>query len=205
MSTVRDAILDFNGRTNALRDASEIQSQVFELIFRLMPVEGVAILLADHQVNDGIMSATYRQIGSPADDPFPLDDAVTERALRDGGTVCTAKAVCFPLLTAGTRIGLIYASMAAAGAEYFTGGHMRLLQAVAGSTAVALEHARYVAWLEGENRRLKEAVKVEHDMVGRSAKMQQVYDLIGKAAPTELTILITGESGTGKELVSKAV
>ena len=206
MSTVLDAILDFNGRINALGDASEIQSQVFELIFRLMPVEGVAILLTDHAGDgNGIMSATYRRIGSPADDPFPLDDTVTERALRGGGPVCTDEAVCFPLLTAGTRVGLIYAAMAAAGAEFFTGSHMRLLEAVAGSTAVALEHARYVAWLEGENRRLKEAVKVEHDMVGRSAKMQQVYDLIGRAGPTELNVLITGESGTGKELVSKAI
>src|SRR5437762_5254378 len=151
------------------------------------------------------MSATYRRIGSPADDLFPLDDTVTEKALRGGGPVCTDKAVCFPLLTAGTRVGLIYAAMAAAGAEYFTGGHMRLLKAVAGSTAVALEHARYVAWLEGENRRLKEAIKVEHDMVGRSARMQQVYDLISRAGPTALNILITGESGTGKELVSKAL
>jgi hypothetical protein len=69
MSAVLDAVLDFNGRINALRDASEIQSQVFELIFRLMPVEGVAILLADHAADgDGIMSATYRRIGSPAEE-----------------------------------------------------------------------------------------------------------------------------------------
>ena len=204
MSAVLDAFLNFNGRINALRDASEIQSQVFELIFRLMPVEGVAILLADHD-GDGMMSATYRRIGSPAADPFPLDEALTEKALRDGVQVYSDKAVCFPLRTAGTRVGLIYAVMAAAGAEYFTSGHMRLLEAVAGSTAVALEHARYAAWLEGENRRLKEAIKVEHDMVGRSAKMQQVYDLISRAGPTELTVLITGESGTGKELAAKAL
>jgi DNA-binding NtrC family response regulator len=219
LSTVLDAFLDFNGRINALRDASEIQSQVFELIFRLMPVEGVAILLADHdgdersecepdrakQVNDGVMSTTYRRIGSPGDDSFPLDDALTEKALRDGVPTGSDKAVCLPLLTAGTKVGLIYAAMATAGAEFFTSGHMRLLQAVAGSTAVALEHARYVAWLEGENRRLKEAIKVEHDMAGRSARMQQVYDLISRAGPSDLTVLITGESGTGKELAAKAL
>ena len=77
--------------------------------------------------------------------------------------------------------------------------------AVAGSTAVALEHARYLAWLESENRRLKEAIKVEHGMVGRSERMQKVYEIIGRAGPSDLTVLITGESGTGKELAAKAL
>lgn len=204
MSIVLDAFLEFNGRINALRDGSEIQSRVFELIFRLMPVEGVAILLAEGD-GDGLLSATYRRIGSPSDEPFPIDDAITEKALRDGGPVYGDKVICFPLVTPGRRVGLLYAAMAAGGIEWFTGGHVRLLQAVAGSTAVALEHARYLAWLESENRRLKEAIKVEHGMVGRSERMQKVYEIIGRAGPSDLTVLITGESGTGKELAAKAL
>src|SRR5206468_1155148 len=204
MSIVLDAFLEFNGRINALRDGSEIQSRVFELIFHLMPVEGVAILLADRD-GDGLLSAAYRRIGSPGDEPFPIDDAITEKALRDGGPVYGDKVICFPLVTPGRRVGLLYATMAAGGIEWFTGGHVRLLQAVAGSTAVALEHARYVAWLESENRRLKEAIKVEHGMVGRSERMQKLYEIIGRAGPSDLTVLITGESGTGKELAAKAL
>ena len=42
-------------------------------------------------------------------------------------------------------------------------------------------------------------------MVGRSRPMQEVYDLIGRVAPTASTVLITGESGTGKELVAETV
>ncbi len=42
-------------------------------------------------------------------------------------------------------------------------------------------------------------------MVGRSAPMQRVYDLIGRVAATETTVFITGESGTGKELVAETV
>src|SRR3989442_9097162 len=38
----------------------------------------------------------------------------------------------------------------------FRSNHVQLLESIAGATAVALEHARYVAWLEGENRRLNE-------------------------------------------------
>jgi len=42
-------------------------------------------------------------------------------------------------------------------------------------------------------------------MVGRSKAMQQVYDLVGRVAPTESTVFVTGESGTGKELVAETV
>jgi DNA-binding NtrC family response regulator len=42
-------------------------------------------------------------------------------------------------------------------------------------------------------------------MVGSSAAMQAVYDLLAKVAPTDATVLITGESGTGKELVAETV
>jgi DNA-binding NtrC family response regulator len=42
-------------------------------------------------------------------------------------------------------------------------------------------------------------------MVGRSAAMQAVYDLIARVAPTQATVFITGESGTGKELVAQTI
>jgi DNA-binding NtrC family response regulator len=43
------------------------------------------------------------------------------------------------------------------------------------------------------------------EMIGQSAAMRQVYDLIGKAAPTDANVLILGENGTGKELVAREV
>jgi len=42
-------------------------------------------------------------------------------------------------------------------------------------------------------------------LIGTSAPMQKVYDLLAKAGPTEATVLITGETGTGKELVAQTV
>jgi nitrogen regulation protein NR(I) len=42
-------------------------------------------------------------------------------------------------------------------------------------------------------------------IVGRSRAMQDIYKAIGRAAPTDATVLIRGESGTGKELVARAV
>jgi DNA-binding NtrC family response regulator len=42
-------------------------------------------------------------------------------------------------------------------------------------------------------------------VIGRSPGMQEVYKGIGRAAPLDVTVLITGESGTGKELVARAL
>ena len=42
-------------------------------------------------------------------------------------------------------------------------------------------------------------------IIGKSESMQEVYKAIGRAAPTDATVLIRGESGTGKELVARAI
>lgn len=47
----------------------------------------------------------------------------------------------------------------------------------------------------------------EHSLhiVGSSAKMQHVHDLVRVVAPTSSTVIITGETGTGKELVAREI
>jgi len=44
-----------------------------------------------------------------------------------------------------------------------------------------------------------------HNIVGKSKKMQEIYRVIVKVAPTESTVLIYGQSGTGKELIARAI
>jgi two-component system, NtrC family, response regulator PilR len=53
-------------------------------------------------------------------------------------------------------------------------------------------------------REFRDQYKFEN-LLGTSAKMQEIYRLIGKVADTESTVLIQGESGTGKELVARAL
>ena len=57
--------------------------------------------------------------------------------------------------------------------------------------------------LATENKVLKKAVKIQHQMIGESEPMMAVKDMIEKVAPTNARVLITGENGTGKELVAR--
>ena len=57
--------------------------------------------------------------------------------------------------------------------------------------------------LATENKVLKKAVKIQHQMIGESEPMLEVKDMIAKVAPTNARVLITGENGTGKELVAR--
>jgi two-component system response regulator PilR (NtrC family) len=62
--------------------------------------------------------------------------------------------------------------------------------------------------LEDENRELRTALRDQGrfmELVGKSPKMLQVFQLIAQVAPSRSTILVVGESGTGKELVAKAI
>jgi two-component system nitrogen regulation response regulator NtrX len=56
-----------------------------------------------------------------------------------------------------------------------------------------------------ENRSLKRAAEVRHQMVGESPGLRQVWEAIKRAAPTNATVLLLGESGVGKELVARAI
>lgn len=59
-----------------------------------------------------------------------------------------------------------------------------------------------------ENKILREEVHRQYDfehIIGKSAAIKNVFEMIKAVADTESTVLISGKSGTGKELVAKAI
>ena len=55
------------------------------------------------------------------------------------------------------------------------------------------------------NRALLEELGEGQELVGRSAPIEKVRQMIERVAPTDARVLITGESGTGKEVVASAI
>lgn len=59
-----------------------------------------------------------------------------------------------------------------------------------------------------ENARLLKQVSEQspfQNIVGKSAKMQDIFNIIQMVAPTDVTVLLLGESGTGKEMAARAI
>lgn len=54
-----------------------------------------------------------------------------------------------------------------------------------------------------ENIILKKMVSQQYEMIGQSAPIANIKNIIAKVAPTEARVLITGANGTGKELVAR--
>jgi DNA-binding NtrC family response regulator len=72
------------------------------------------------------------------------------------------------------------------------------LQATVRRALEQLELARQVSTLRGE-------IAGQYRMVGESAALAHVRDIVSRVAPTKASVLITGESGAGKELVARAL
>tara|TARA_B110000503_G_scaffold79579_1_gene122163 strand:- start:379 stop:1542 length:1164 start_codon:yes stop_codon:yes gene_type:complete len=53
-----------------------------------------------------------------------------------------------------------------------------------------------------ENKRLKKKVSKNYEMIGESAAISHIKDIIEKVAATDARVLITGPNGTGKEIVA---
>ena len=219
----RNALLKISATINSIRDCNQLQLRLLELIFEAVPAERGAILLADKDCEDFVSCQGWNRLNG-ADDTFKVSQTISRQVLRDvvailsndvvrnentGGLPSLLEAqvcslLCVPLVAFDKPLGVIYLDISS-GATQFDEAHLQLLTAIAGIAAIAFENARRFELLEKENRRLQHEVKLDHQMVGESNSMRQVYGLLSRVAPSSSTVLLLGESGTGKELAARAI
>jgi two-component system, NtrC family, response regulator HydG len=197
-------LLKIGAEINSTRGLEPLQRQLLEFVFDVVPADAGAILLLDSESKETVSTFTWsRQRGVNA--ALVVSRQVVEKVIRDRTAAWSNTApsiLAVPLIIFDRLIGVIY--LEAAG-NSFDEGHLQLLVAVSGLTSGALDAVQRMESLESENRRLRSDINIEHDMVGESARMKDVYQFIAKVAPTDSTVLIRGESGTGKELVARAI
>jgi transcriptional regulator with GAF, ATPase, and Fis domain len=216
------ALLKISRVVHAIRDLEELQAQLLDLIFEVIPAGRGAILLSEGKTQDfSSLYARSRQAGQEqlvrisrtiarqvmTENVAILGaDIPSSGKLRDVESLAAAKVrslLCVPLTVFERVIGCIYLDSANPSSR-FSEDHLQLMAAIAGISAVALDNARRLEWLENENQRLAE-VSEDQSMVGDGPRMKEICQFLAKVAPSGSTVLIEGESGTGKELAARAL
>jgi DNA-binding NtrC family response regulator len=106
------------------------------------------------------------------------------------------------LITGHATVDTAVAALRMGAADYLTKPvDVPRLKAVLANVTSARALRGQVAELRAELRQLGRF----GSMIGAAPAMQRIYDLVGKVAPSDATVLVTGESGTGKELVAETI
>ena len=218
-----NALLKISRVVHAIGDLEELQAQLMDLIFEVVPAGRGAILLSDGEGQEfNSLYARTRQGGQPqlvrvsrtiARKVMKENVAILGVDIASSGNLREVESlvashvrslVCVPLSVFQRMTGCIYLDNTNA-ANRFTEEHLQLMVGVAGVSAVALDNARRLQWLEQENLRLSTEIRQDQSLVGEGARMKEIFQFLARVAPTDSTVLIEGESGTGKELVAKAL
>jgi len=204
-----DGLLTATRALHSVRRLNDWCECLLDQAFALAPLTRAALVLTDEagELAEGIS----RERGDSTSRAVEIDADVAREALKSGRAILRGE----PQATGVTRVAFVTAPVVAAGqprgvlqceaAGELDEPQAHLLAALASVAAGALENVRHLEWLEGERQRLESEFQVEHEMVGESAALKRVIELVGKVAPSDATVLLLGESGTGKELMARAI
>ena len=216
------ALMKVSTTINSIRGLDDLLERLVELLFEVVPAQRGAIVLTNEgSFETSLVFGLDRAHGK--DRAVTVSRTIVQQVLRDGVALLANDGVsewtqatdslistgahsvmCVPMILLDRKIGVLYLDTTQP-RDQFNNEHIKLVAAISGIAAVAIENARQFEWLETENERLLSDVNVEHNMIGEAPVMQRVYHFISKVAPTDATVLISGESGTGKELAARAI
>jgi formate hydrogenlyase transcriptional activator len=134
---------------------------------------------------------------------------ISETAAGEG-----VKAHCLiPLVNRGRILGFL--SILRTTDTPFTSEDVDFLSRASGQIAIAIENAQaYHEISELKDKLAQEKVYLEEEfrsemgfeqIIGNSAALKHVLQLVETVAPSDSTVLLLGETGTGKELIARAI
>jgi formate hydrogenlyase transcriptional activator len=142
-------------------------------------------------------------------EPEEFASGTTEIALAEG-----IKALCLiPLANRGRVLGILAASRTTE--IPFLPEDVDFLSRASGQIAIAIENAlayREISELKDklaqEKLYLEEEIRTDSGferIIGKSAALKRVLQMVETVAPSDSTVLLLGETGTGKELIARAI
>ncbi len=224
--SILEALSLISSMINTLQDLDVLLAKILAIAVETVGAERGFILLNDESGTPKIRIA--RNIAAEKiQDVTQISTSVVRKVLQTGETVLVydtqtegafenmhsivmyhiRSIACVPLKIKERPIGAIYLD-SINHRSGFTQTSIPFLTTFANQAAIAIENSQLYYQLQEENRQLRKEVQRVSGfagIIGESAKMNQVFDMINSVLDSEATVLIQGESGTGKELVARAL
>ncbi|MFZ5479211.1 MAG: sigma 54-interacting transcriptional regulator [Myxococcota bacterium] len=209
------------------RDLMAESSQ--ERVFRKLLESVVAITGAEKGFliafkDDQRFLAASHNVGKETLDLSRVSDSIVERVVHDrkpiivsdamhDSTFASARSVvdlrlssvmCVPLTYRTELLGVLYLGNDSV-RNLFDTHHLAVLEVFASQASMLVHTALLLDELQTSNRNLRDQLRQtsQGGMIGTCPPMKEVFKVLRKVAPTDLSVLVLGETGTGKELVAK--
>ena len=195
-----NALLNFSTSLSSIRTLDELQERLLRFIAGNFPAEYAAFLSVglDEREIESIwgwhrgtgIGALVKPSRTVVNHVFTTRTAVlvkkmiADDAFNRAESLVTSHAqsvLCVPMQSQKQLVGVVYTGTS--DPEYkFDEDHLQLMTAVCSIAAMAVQNARQFEFLRGENQRLQEEINLNHNMIGESSAMRQVYQVIARVA-----------------------
>ncbi|MBM3331545.1 sigma-54-dependent Fis family transcriptional regulator [candidate division WOR-3 bacterium] len=222
---VYEALFRVSQLFNSILDPDALFGDVLDEALRTMNAERGLLLLADAETGK-LAVRVARHIDGPVEEELSgvsrtvLDEVVSKKEAKvfvdapasfpgaQSIIIAHVRSVAVaPLISRERLVGAIYVD-SRTDHNVFSDDALLFLRPFASIAALAIENARLCSGLAAETGKLRSALgdwQQFPEIVGRSAAMRAVFEMMARVIPTDAPVLITGETGTGKELVARAI
>ncbi|HUP50576.1 MAG TPA: sigma-54-dependent Fis family transcriptional regulator [Thermoanaerobaculia bacterium] len=220
-----EALYDIGRALDILRPEPELLEELMHRAVAVLDAATGFVFSLDEKLNVQHLFTFLLQAGDPEAilaEP-PIRQVLASREPASVGVsrflgAAAADLLVAPMVSGETIVGVLGVGgkeVRGAKSGSFVEDDLRFLASLASIGAAAIDNTRRFhrldlmrETLEDENRSLKQRMQRDYSdrlMIGESAKMQRVIDLVARVADSHASVLIRGESGTGKEMVARLI